>query len=235
MLGTPTTSSWENQLWYLAINQQQQQQHQQQEEPESTTGGRAFFCSSNSALCSNSVQPIIFRPVISACWDSMTPPVFQGYAFFFLAPSLIDLRQINCSGSFWFSQEFFALHTATLALQRFPRHLRTRHSAGLFIRPAMNSIWNSLGQWEIAIVSLFRMVQRDNTTQQTPTSHSFIRCHHYWKWRSYFWGAPPSLISPWPPLHSLSEDAHFAVSDRPFKLSHSNKPSSLRNQTVDAW
>lgn len=79
---TSTTSSWGNQLGYLAINQQQQQQ--QQEDPESTTEGRAFFCSSNSPLCSDSVQPIIFRPVISACWDSMTPPVSQGYAFFFL-------------------------------------------------------------------------------------------------------------------------------------------------------
>lgn len=117
----------------------------------------------------------------------------------------------------------------------FPQTLTTEALAILFIRLAINSNWISLGQWEIAIVSLFIMVQRDNTTQQTPTTHPFIRCHHYRKWRSYFWGGPsPSLISPFSPLHSVLEDAHFAVSRKPFKLSLSSKPSSQRNQTVDA-
>lgn len=128
--GTSATSSWGNQWWHLDTNQHNNNDDDDKRKTRNQwwrSSFSAFSCSSKSTLCSNSVQPIIFRPVISACWDSVTPPVFQGYAFFFLVLPLTDLRQINWNGSFCFSQDFVTLRTPTVVPQRFLRPLRLRH------------------------------------------------------------------------------------------------------------
>lgn len=177
-----------NDIWPQIKNKRSQRRRRR-------TGFSAFSCSSNSTLCSNSVQPIIFRPVISACWDSGTPPVFQGYF------SLRFLWQI-CGKSTGAAPSVFLCHStrSNSCAATFPQTLLTEALAVFSIRLVINSVWISLGQWDFAIVSLFVMVQRDNTTQQTPTTHPFIGCHHYGKWRSYFWVAPPlphlTLLSP---------------------------------------
>lgn len=145
-----------------------QLKQQQGDEPESTKEEEIFHFPAPviPPLCSNSLQPIIFRPIISACWDCAPPPVFQGYPFFIFLFSSCASSDRSAANQLERLLLFLTrLCHSTHRARNISPDLHNQGTGRSFHRRGyshlnLNFIWISLGQWEIAIVSLFIMVQK---------------------------------------------------------------------------